>query len=141
MTTDSQIQVIPAAILNGTITKLEKRIAASWGQLERAVQSKDIVATRAAVNRVAHLEALRLKHAALEQTIVETITNPASSQTAPVPETISNGSSSESAPALERSSVNLFIQTAPVPGADSNGLLAHSIPVPETRSNGSSPQM
>jgi hypothetical protein len=137
MTTDNQIQVIPAAIFNGTITKLEKRIAASWGQLERAVQSKDIVATRAAVNRVAHLESLRLKHVALEQTIVDTISNPSASQTAPVPDSISNSSPAEPAPTLERGSVNLFIQTAPVPGTGSNGLPAHT-PVLETRSDGSS---
>ena len=136
MTTDTQIQVIPAAILNGTITKLEKRIAASWGQLERAVQSKDIVATRSAVNRVAHLEELRLKHVALEKRITETIKNNSSSQTAPVPETLSNGSSTELAPVLERGSVNLFIQTAPVPGTGSNGLAA--TPALETTSNGSS---
>jgi len=83
MTTNTEIQVIPA-IYNGTITKLEKRIAASWGQLERAVQSKDITATRTAVNRVAHLEELRQRHVALEQRIVETISNGSSAQTAPV---------------------------------------------------------
>jgi hypothetical protein len=140
MTTDTQIQVIPA-IFNGTITKLEKRLAASWGQLERAVQSKDIAATRAAVNRVAHLEELRQRHVALEQRIVETISKPASSQGAPVPETISNGSPAQAAPELERGSINLFIQTAPVPGTGSNGLPANTTPVLETRSNGSSPQM
>jgi hypothetical protein len=145
MTTNTEIQLVPA-IFNGTITKLEKRIAASWGQLERAVQSKDIVATRAAVNRLSHFEALRQKHVALEQTIVDTITNGASSQaapvsdgisitlpslsneTAPTPETRSNSSPNEiqPAPVLERGSVNLFIQTAPVPGSGSNGLPSHT---------------
>jgi len=140
MTTDTQFQVVPA-IFNGTITKLEKRIAASWGQLERAVQSKDIVATRAAVNRVAHLEELRLKHVALEQKIAATISNSPSSQTAPVPESISsNGSSAEPAAVLERGSVNLFIQTAPIPGTGSNGLPVHTTPALETGSDGSSPQ-
>jgi hypothetical protein len=140
MTTDTQFQVVPA-IFNGTITKLEKRIAASWGQLERAVQSKDIVATRAAVNRVAHLEELRLKHVALEQKIAATISNSPSSQTAPVPESISsNGSSTEPATVLERGSVNLFIQTAPIPGTGSNGLPVHTTPALETGSDGSSPQ-
>jgi hypothetical protein len=141
MTTDTQIQVIPA-IFNGTITKLEKRLAASWGQLERAVQSKDITATRAAVNRVAHLEELRQRHVALEKRIVETISKPASSQSAPVPETTSsNGSATQAAPDLERGSINLFIQTTPLPGTSSNGLSVHTTPVLETRSNGSSPQM
>jgi len=138
MTTDTQFQVVPA-IFNGTITKLEKRIAASWGQLERAVQSKDIVATRAAVNRLAHLEELRLKHVALEQKIAATISNSPSSQTAPVPESISsNGSSAEPAAVLERGSVNLFIQTAPIPGTGSNALPAHTAPVLEMRPDGSS---
>jgi len=133
MTTNTEIQVVPA-IFNGTITKLEKKIAASWGQLERAVQSKDIVATRLAVSRVTHLEALRLKHVALERTIVDTISNPSSTQVAPVPDSISSGTSNidtapletrsngsttqtESAPVLERGTIDLSIQTAPVPEA------------------------
>jgi hypothetical protein len=143
MTTNTEIQVVPA-IFNGTITKLEKKIAASWGQLERAVQSKDIVATRAAVSRVTHLEALRQKHVALERTIVDTITNPSSSQIAPVPESISIGPSSEatpletrsngsstqthSAPVLERNSIDLSIQTAPAPES-LNGLSIQTAPV------------
>ena len=143
MTTNTEIQVVPA-IFNGTITKLEKKIAASWGQLERAVQSKDIVATRAAVSRVTHLEALRQKHVALERTIVDTITNPSSSQVAPVPESISSGPSSEtapletrsngsstrtdSAPVLERGSIDLSIQTAPLPES-LNGLSSQPAPV------------
>jgi hypothetical protein len=143
MTTNTEIQVVPA-IFNGTITKLEKKIAASWGQLERAVQSKDIVATRAAVSRVTHLEALRQKHVALERTIVDTITNPSSGQVAPVPESISSGPSIEtvpletrsndsstrtdSAPVLERSSIDLSIQTAPAPES-LNGLSSQPAPV------------
>jgi hypothetical protein len=140
MTTNTQIQVIPA-IYNGTITKLEKRLAASWGQLERAVQSKDIAATRAAVNRVAHLEELRQKHVALEQRIAETISSGSSSQTAPVPES-SNGSSSLPAPVLERGSIDLSIQTAPVPVPEShsNGSSTQTVPVHESRSNGPSNQ-
>lgn len=131
MTTNTEIQVIPA-IYNGTITKLEKRIAASWGQLERAVQSKDITATRTAVNRVAHLEELRQKHVALEQRIVETISNGSSSQTAPVPEGISNGSSTQTAPILERGSIDLSIQTAPILESHSNGSSIQPAPVPES---------
>jgi hypothetical protein len=139
MTTNTQIQVIPA-IYNGTITKLEKRIAASWGQLERAVQSKDITATRAAVNRVAHLEELRQKHVALEQRIVETISNGSSSQTVPVPESISNGSSAQTAPVLERGSIDLSIQTAPAPESVFNGPISQIATVLESISNGSSTQ-
>jgi len=144
MTTNTEIQVVPA-IFNGTITKLEKKIAASWGQLERAVQSKDIVATRLAVSRVTHLEALRLKHVALERTIVDTITNPSSTQTAPVTESISSGTSNieaapletrsngsttqtQSAPVLERSSIDLSIQTAPLPES-LNGFSSPPAPV------------
>jgi hypothetical protein len=133
MTTDTQIQVIPA-IFNGTITKLEKRIAASWGQLERAVQSKDITATRAAVNRLAHLEELRLKHVALEQRIVATIST--SGRTALVPESISNGTPVEPTPVLERGSVDLSIQTAPVLENHSNGTSTQTTPLPEGISNG-----
>jgi hypothetical protein len=136
MTTDTQIQVIPA-IYNGTITKLEKRIAASWGQLERAVQSKDITATRAAVNRVAHLEELRLKHVALEQRIVDTIANPSSSQSAPVPESSANGLSAEPAPVLERGSIDLSIQTASVPESGSNGPSIQIAPGPESSNRSS----
>jgi len=138
MTTDTQIQVVPA-IFNGTITKLEKKIAAAWGQLERAVQSKDITATRAAVNRLAHLEELRLKHVALEQKIADTISNARSSQTAPVAETISSSHSStqtQSAPVLERSSIDLSIQTAPVLEERVNGSATQSAPVLETVFNG-----
>ncbi len=124
MTTNTQIQVIPA-IYNGTITKLEKRIAASWGQLERAVQSKDITATRAAVNRVAHLEELRQRHVALEQRIAETISNGSSSQTAPVP---------------ERGSIDLSIQTAPAPESVFNGPISQIATVLESISNNSSTQ-
>jgi hypothetical protein len=138
MTTNTEIQVIPA-IYNGTITKLEKRIAASWGQLERAVQSKDITATRAAVNRVAHLEELRQKHVALEQRIAETISNGPSSQTAPVPDG-SNTSSTQTTPILERGSIDLSIQTAPVLESHSNGWSTQTAPVAESRSNGPSIQ-
>jgi hypothetical protein len=152
MTTNTQIQVVPA-IFNGTITKLEKRIAASWGQLERAVQSKDITATRVAVNRLSHLEALRQKHVALEQTIVQTITNGSSSQTAPVPEgisislpgqtaavleSISNGPSIEPAPAPETRSNSLPIEIQPAPdlGRGSVNLFIQTAPVPGSGSNG-----
>jgi hypothetical protein len=145
MTTNTEIQVVPA-IFNGTITKLEKKIAASWGQLERAVQSKDIVATRAAVSRVTYLEALRLKHVALERTIVDTIANPSSTQVAPVTESLSSGPSNDaapletrsngssthththSAPVLERGSIDLSIQTAPVPESP-NGQSSQAAPV------------
>jgi hypothetical protein len=130
MTTNTQIQVVPA-IFNGTITKLEKRIAASWGQLERAVQSKDITATRAAVDRLSHLEILRQKHVALEQRIVETISTGSSTQNAPISETISNDSSSATAPVLERDSINLSIQSAPV-SEDPNRLSSQAAPALES---------
>jgi len=167
MTTNTQIQVVPA-IFNGTITKLEKRIAASWGQLERAVQSKDIAATRAAVERLSHLEILRLKHAALEQKIAETISNPSSQTTpVPVPETVSSSSSTQTAPVLEGRSIDLTIQTAPPESPNrvssqapvvecvfsgpinqiapvleslSNGMSTQPAPVPENNANGSSTQ-
>ena len=129
MTTNTEIQLVPA-IFNGTITKLEKRIAASWGQLERAVQSKDILATRAAVNRLSHLEALRQKHVALEQTIVDTITHGASSQTAPVSDGISITLPSQTAPVLESISNGSANETAPAPGTRSNSSPTEIQPAP-----------
>jgi hypothetical protein len=131
MTTDTQIQVIPAAIFNGTITKLEKRIAASWGQLERAVQSKDITAARAGLSRVAHLEDLRQRHVALEQRIAQTISNASPTQIAPVLEVRANVSPTQAAPFSETRSNGLPSQPAPVLESP-NRLSSHTTAVPET---------
>lgn len=120
MTTNTDIQVVPA-IFNGTITKLEKKIAASWGQLERAVQSKDITAARAGLSRVAHLEDLRQRHMALEQRIAQTISNSSPTQIAPVLEERFNGLASRTAPVAETRSNGLPTQPAPVHGNVSNG--------------------
>ena len=129
MTTNTQIQVVPA-IFNGTITKLEKRIAASWGQLERAVQSKDITAARVCISRVAHLEDLRQRHVALEQRIAQTISNASPTQTAHSIEERANGSATQTAP--ETRSNDLPSQPAPVPENLSNGSSAQSAPALES---------
>lgn len=55
--------------MNEHIIKLNKHIANTWENVERAVKSKDRTATQAALNKLAHLENLKEQQLALDQSI------------------------------------------------------------------------